>query len=203
MTSDLPTITITPAALEAFRSAMSEDTDDPNNVLRLSIDSKFQNDLYFGQSAEDDLVVTASGIPVAMDPRTARRADGLTIDYVTGPTGTGFKIENPNESPAVKGIRTRDFLRMLEAGEKLEFVDARPPDERAKALVALSRALDEPYEAALRAMPKTTKMVFMAHHSRGGLAAAQRLYDAGFSNVWYIVGGIDAWSTMDADIPRY
>ena len=92
---------------------------------------------------------------------------------------------------------------MLARREEIELVDARGADERAKASVDASRPLDERYESELLAMPKTKKLVFMAHHSRGGQSAAQRFYERGFTNVWYVVGGIDGWSTMDPSIPRY
>lgn len=92
---------------------------------------------------------------------------------------------------------------MLEGGERLEFVDARGADERAKARVDAARPLDERYESELLAMPKTSKLVFMAHHGRGGQSAARRFFERGFTNVWYVVGGIDSWSTMDPSVPRY
>lgn len=204
MTADkLPTITITEPALRAFRAAQEDEGAEADHVLRLSIDNRFQNDLYFGPREEGDLVVTSSGLTIAMDAGTARRANGLSIDYVEGRGGTGFKLENPNQNPPVKGIRPADLLKLLEARDKLELIDVRGKDERKKASIDWARALDEAYEAELLAMPKTTKLVFMAHHGRGGQEAAQRFFDAGFTNTWYVVGGIDAWSTWDPNVPRY
>ncbi len=203
MSIDEPTVTITEAALRALRDAMDADDVGAEDVLHLTIDPRFQNDLYFGPREPGDVVVTASGITLAMDARTARRADGLTIDFVDGPSGTGFKMDNPNQSPPVKGICPADLVRMLEGGERLEFVDARGADERAKARVDAARPLDERYESELLAMPRTSKLVFMAHHGRGGQSAARRFFERGFTNVWYVVGGIDSWSTMDPSVPRY
>lgn len=202
MSVDLPSVTITEPALRAFRAA-EEDDADSENVLRLTIDAHFQNDLFFGPREAGDVVVVASGITLAMDSGTARRADGLTIDYVEGSGGVGFKLKNPNQDPPVKGVRPADLTRMLEGGEDLLLVDARSADERAKARLDAARPLDERYEKELRAMPKGKQLVFMAHHTRGGLAAARRFFDEGFTNVWYVVGGIDAWSTIDSTIPRY
>ena len=203
MTTDKPTVTITEAARGAVRDAAKDDEPGTDNVLRISIDPRFQNDLFFGPREAGDVVITASGITMAMDAGTARRANGLTIDYVDARTGTGFRIDNPNASPPVKGIRPADLVGMLERGEELELIDARPQQERAKAVVDASRLLDERYEIELLAMPTTRKLVFLAHHTRGGQSAAQRFFERGFTDVWYVVGGIDSWSTMDASIPRY
>ena len=187
----------------AVRAVEADGGAEADSVLHLTIDAHFQNELYFGPKEPGDLVITASGLTLAMDAGTARRATGLTIDYVDGPGGVGFKLDNPNQSPPVKGIRPADLRRMLAGGEEIELIDARGADERTKASVDASRPLDERYERELLTMSKTKKLVFMAHHSRGGQSAAQRFYERGFTNVWYVVGGIDAWSTMDPTIPRY
>lgn len=200
---ELPTITITRSALRAFRAAVQDGDAEAGNILHLSIDARFQNDLYFAPRQEGDVLVSASGLTLAMDPKTARRADGLTIDYVEGVTGAGFKLDNPNQNPPVRGICPADVVAMIERRETLELVDARRADERSKASVPGFRWLDERYERELLGKSKKAKILFMAHHSRGGLAAARRFYDRGFKNVSYVVGGIDGWSTMDPRIPRY
>ena len=42
------------------------------------------------------------------------------------------------------------------------------------------------------------------HHGVRSRAAAERLLAAGFTNVFNLEGGIDAWSTtVDANVPRY
>ncbi len=197
-----PIITITESALRVLGEAAQEV--DATDVLRLSIDAQFQNDLVLGPTEPDDVLVTVSGVTVAMTAATARRADGLKIDYVDDVHGeTGFKLDNPNQSPPAKGICPADLVELLAKREPLEFIDARGEAERARASVAASRALDAEYERELLAMPKTRKLVFMAHHSRGGQSAALRFFERGFTNIWYVVGGIDGWSTMDPDVPRY
>lgn len=197
-----PEVTITEGALRAFRDAAREVGDD--EVLRLTIDSKFHNDLYFGPIEPLDVVVTVGGLRLAMDARTARRANGLKIDFVEGgAAGPGFKLDNPNESSPIKGIRPADLVELLQKREKLQLVDVRPESEWAKARVEAARRLDAAYQAELEALPKTTKLVFMAHHSTGARTIARQFHERGFSNVWIVVGGIDAWSTMDPDVPRY
>lgn len=197
-----PEVTVTEVALRAFRDAAAESAD--GEVLRLTIDAKFQNELYFGLGQPNDVVVDVSGLRLAMDPRTARRANGLRIDFIAdGATGPGFKLDNPNQSSAVQGVCPADVLRMLEKRERFQLIDARSADEREKARVEAARALDAAYQAELDTLPRSTKLVFMGHHGTGGRETARQFHDRGFIDVWYVVGGIDAWSTMDPDVSRY
>ncbi len=199
----LPKVTLSEAAIAAVRGA-AEDAD-AGDALRLSIDARFHNELSFGPVEPDDVVVVVDdpprgGLTVAMDAATAKRADGLAIDFVEGPHGVGFKLQNPNESPTVKPIRPADVRQMLAKGEPVTLVDVRSADERAIASVEHARPLDE---AELLALPKDTKLAFMSHHSTRGRRAAQRFFDLGFGDVWWVIGGIDAWSTLDPRVPRY
>lgn len=196
-----PTVTITDTALQAFRGAAGEAEAD--DTLRLAIDARFQNDLYFGPREPNDIVITTNGITLAMDAATAKRANGLKIDFVQGPGGAGFKIDNPNEPPRVRAVRPEDVKQMLAAGEKLHFIDVRTEKERAVAKVDAARLLDADYERELSSLPKDSKLVFMCHHGVRSQNAAQQFLDRGFTNVWNVVGGIDAWSAMDPSVPRY
>ena len=59
----------------------------------------FQYD--FGFVAEEDKgagdsVIDAGGFKVFVDPESAPKLEGTTIDFVEGITESGFKIENPN-----------------------------------------------------------------------------------------------------------
>ncbi len=198
----LPDVTITESALRALRDASPDLGDD--EVLHLKIDAAFQNDLYFAPLEPDEVVVVASGVKLAMDARTTRRAHGLTIDYISdSSSGSGFKIDNPNQSSPIKGIRPADLAWMLEKREEFRFIDVRPEQERERARLEAARPLDAAHRAELEALPKNTKLVFMGHHSSDGRVIAQEFVDRGFSNVWLLVGGIDAWSTMAPEVPRY
>ncbi len=44
----------------------------------------------------DDRVIEAGGFKVLVDPESAPNLEGATIDYVEGPQGSGFKVDNPN-----------------------------------------------------------------------------------------------------------
>jgi iron-sulfur cluster assembly accessory protein len=43
-----------------------------------------------------DLVLEQDGVRVFVDPESRQHLDGLTLDYVTGLNGAGFKFLNPN-----------------------------------------------------------------------------------------------------------
>lgn len=201
MTIEPPKLTISNAALDAFRAASAEAGD--ADVLRLTIDARFYNDLFFGPTEPDDVVVAVDDLTIAMDASTARRADGLKIDFAEDANGGGFKLDNPNQSPPFKGVRPADVRAMLERRERFVLVDARDASERAVATLEAARLLDPAFEAELLALPRDEKLVFLGHHTTRGRSAARSFFERGFTNVWYVVGGIDAWSTMDPSVPRY
>ena len=196
-----PEVRLSDAALGAIREAARDAP--KGEVLRLAIDASYQYDLCFGAIDPGDVVIVASGLDLAMDPRSARRANGVKIDFVEGPHGVGFKIENPNKGSPIKGVHPADLLRWLEKDERLQLIDVRPEAELARATVKAARRLDAAYRSELDALPKDAKLVFLAHHSSGAQATARSYYDRGFHDVWYVVGGIDGWATMDPEVPRY
>ena len=44
----------------------------------------------------DDRVVDAGGFRILVDAESVPNLEGASIDYIDGPQGSGFKIENPN-----------------------------------------------------------------------------------------------------------
>jgi monothiol glutaredoxin len=53
-------------------------------------------------------------------------------------------------------------------------------------------------------LPRSTKLVFHCHHGGRSQAAAEHFTSIGFTNVFNVVGGIDAWSReIDPEVPRY
>jgi Fe/S biogenesis protein NfuA len=44
----------------------------------------------------DDRVIEAGGFNVLVDAESAPNLEGASIDYVEGPQGSGFKVDNPN-----------------------------------------------------------------------------------------------------------
>ena len=90
-----------------------------------------------------------------MDPGTAQRARGVSIDWADTVQGSGLTIDNPNAPANVKALSVRELKARLDAGD-VTLVDVRPRDERAVAsLAAPFRTLDDGIDALTR-LPKDT-----------------------------------------------
>jgi monothiol glutaredoxin len=198
-----PTITMSERAASAFREAEEPGTTD---VLRLEIDPAFRVDLFFGPPAKGDLEVLANGVKLALDPASAKRANGMSIDYVDGPDGAGFKIENPNapKAPApVKKLSATAVRDLLRGSEKVYLFDVRTDAERAIAKIDAAIHLDAVGKSQLESLPKDALIVFHCHHGVRSLAAAEHYAREGFTRLHNLEGGIDAWSTIEPSVPRY
>jgi monothiol glutaredoxin len=195
-----PTVTLTESAKAAFQGYLAEAKGDS---LRLHIDDQYQHDLFLGPPEPGDVVVDASGVALSMDASSARRADGVNIDFVEGPA-SGFKIHNPNEPPRVRSLTPKELQSMLDRGDAIQLFDVRTPEERAIAKLARARHLDEAGQGVLLGLDRNTPIAFHCHHGVRSRAAAERALQDGFKNVYNLEGGIDAWSqTVDPSVPRY
>jgi monothiol glutaredoxin len=196
-----PTITITDAAAAVFTKALSETG--PGELLRLEIDGSFVHDLALSRAGEGDVTITANGITLVLDRGSARRANGVSIDYVSG-AEEGFKIDNPNAPPTVKWLMPREAKEMLARDGTMKFVDVRTEGEREQARIDGTILLTRETMAELMALPKDTPLVFHCHHGQRSQQAALHFLENGFTRVYNLVGGIDSWSRdVDPDVPRY
>jgi monothiol glutaredoxin len=195
----VPTLTLTERAVAAFKGAMEAGT-----VLKLEISPEFQYDLFFDAKAEGDIIAHSAGLEVHMVAATAKRADGMTIDYIPVDGGGAFRIDNPNEPARVKSMRVQELSELVAAKETLHVFDVRPETERAIAKLDMAVMLDEAGETKLRALPKDTRIVFQCHHGGRSRAAAERFLREGYRNVYNLEGGIDAWAQhVDTTVKRY
>jgi len=148
--------------------------------------------------------VDCDGFRVVLDPPSAPRAEGLSVDFVTGPGGTGFAIENPNEPPKVKQLSATELKAMMDRGVPFELIDVRTEQERAAARIAGSRRLDQETHDYLVALDRDATIVFHCHFGGRSQSAAEHFLQQGFRNVYNLRGGIDAWSQLvDPSVPRY
>lgn len=196
-----PRIHVSEEAAEALRPLA--EAQEPGRDLHLSIDARFRNSLYFGPGEEGDLRVESRGVAIFVDPLTARRADGLSIEVVETPEGPGFKIDNPN-APRVEPLTAPELEAWLDAGESFELLDVRTPEERATAHIPGARLLDEADRERLEGLARDVTLVFHCHHGGRSQKAAEHFAALGFRRVYNLVGGIDAWSReVDPSVPRY
>ena len=197
-----PKVTVTPPAADALRAALADAG--PEDHVRISVSPTFQHDLELGPPRGGDLKVQSGGLTLLVDPISAPRAEGLTLDFVNGPDGAGFRLDNPNAPPAVRTITPRELDARLRAGPAIELYDVRPADERGRAAIQGARVLDEAAVAHIEGLEKSTPIAFFCHHGGRSRMAAQRFVEMGFTQVFNLAGGIDQWSReVDPNVPRY
>ena len=195
-----PNVTVTPPAVAAFREALA---DAPGQSLRFTVTPRFQHGLDFGVKSAVDITAESNGLELIMDRSSAERAEGVVIDFITGPNGSGFKIENPNAPASVKQITPTQLKALMEAGEAV-LVDVRTQREWDTARIDGAKLLDAEGEAWLLGLAKDSALVFQCHHGGRSQAAAEAYLAKGFTNVSNLAGGIDGWSRdVDSAVPRY
>jgi len=173
-------------------------------VLHLRIDARWQHTLSLGPAQAQDLCIRAGGIDLHMDPWTAARADGLRIGMEDSLQGNRFGFDNPNAPPPVQQMSVSALKARLDAGEPLQLIDVRRPDERETATIAGARAWDEATDQMLDGLSRDAPVVFYCHKGSRSQQAAEYLRGRGFRNVHNLAGGIDAWSLeIDPAVPRY
>ena len=196
----VPKLLISDAAAAAIREALG-DADDEK--LHLAIDPQFRAQFMLKAPSGHEIVATANGIDVLMDLATARRAEGLEIDWVETVQGAGLAIKNPNAPNAVKKLAVTELAQRLAAGT-ITVIDVRPPAERVKAPFPAARALEADAAAEFARLPKDTALAFLCHHGNSSRAAAEHFRGLGFSDVYNVEGGIERWSVeVDPSVPRY
>lgn len=196
-----PSITITDAAAKVFAQAAADIGE--GEALRMVVDGRFNHELTITGRTPGDLEVTANGILLCFDVGSARRADGVRIDYVESPT-PGFKIDNPNAPPTVRHVSPAEAKALLEQDARARLLDVRTPAEQAQASIAGAVLLTPEYMREILALERDTPLVFHCHHGQRSHQAALHFLERGFTVVYNVAGGIDAWSVeLDPSIPRY
>lgn len=196
-----PSITVTPAAVEMLKGALA---DSPGAALQLGIDARFQPNFQLAPFDEGAIAAEFNGLRVQFDLASARRADGITIDWVDDIRGKGLAIDNPNAPKAITELSVRDADDLVRAGTVL-LVDVRPSEERSIAAVGVPfKVFDGNGRAELEALPKDTALAFLCHHGGRSAQAAEQFRALGFTKVHNVTGGIDAWSDeVDNGVPKY
>lgn len=196
-----PSITITESAAAMLRDSIADAG--AGYALQVAIDAAFDARLNLAPIDARAIASESAGIRVQFDLASAQRARGMTIDWVDNERGRGLVIDNPNAPAKVKTIDAAGAARMLTAGE-VTLIDVRPADERAQASVGAAFVALDDDAAQLEALPKDTPLAFLCHHGRRSAAAAEQFRALGFTRLFNVDGGIDAWSQqVDATVPRY
>lgn len=196
-----PRIEITEPAIAILREALAAH---PEKSLWLRVDARWRPALALGPEDDAALKIESSGVVLFMDPMSAQRADGLTIDVEETVKGYGFKFQNPNAPPPVKSITASLLSDMLQSGDIVNLFDVRPAAERDVASIAQARPLDAEAVKVIEDLEKDAVLVFHCHTGGRSQTVAEGYRLRGFTNVYNLEGGIDAWSlTVDLSVPRY
>jgi monothiol glutaredoxin len=197
-----PSITITPAAVGMLRDALQNAGD--GYALQVDVDARFNAKLQLAPVDANAIAVEHDGIRAQFDMASARRAQGLTIDWVDDERGRGLVIDNPNAPPQVKTMAVVEANARAAAGS-LTLIDVRPPEERALAAVNVPFSVfDGDALSHLEALPKDTPLAFLCHHGGRSAQAAEHFRGLGFREVYNVEGGIEAWAIeADTHVPRY
>lgn len=197
-----PSITITPAAAQMLLEAVNNAG--AGFAVLIEIDPRYTARLQLAPVDANAIAVETAGLRVQFDQPSARRAEGLSIDWVDDERGRGLVIDNPNAPPKVQPIAPAEAAERTAAGT-LTLIDVRPADERALASVNVPfTALEGDALAHLEALPKGTALAFLCHHGQRSAQAAEHFRGLGFKQVFNVTGGIDAWSAQaDPHVPTY
>src|SRR3954469_4929636 len=107
-------VTVSPHAARELAEALKEGG--PDDVIHLTITPSWEHQLDLGPREPSHVTIESAGITVQLDRASAGRAEGVTIDFIEGPDGGGFKIENPNRPAAVKQVSPKELKALLDAG---------------------------------------------------------------------------------------
>jgi iron-sulfur cluster assembly accessory protein len=96
-------IALTQSAAEAVRSLM-EQKELQGYALRVFVQGGGCSGIQYGLALDNnirptDVTSETDGVKLLCDEVSLQYLTGATVDFVNGPQGSGFKIENPNPIP--------------------------------------------------------------------------------------------------------
>jgi monothiol glutaredoxin len=198
---DAPRITLAASARETMQRALAGH---PNMAIHLRIDAGWGHQLSLAPPAPGAVSIDLDGISLQLDPWSATRADGLVIELREELTGTSFAFDNPNAPPPVRPLTVQDLSERLNTEPPVYLFDVRNDEERRIASIAAARPWNPEAGELIASLPKDTPLVFLCHGGTRSRAVAERYRRLGYTQLYNLEGGIDAWSReIDPSVPRY
>lgn len=183
-------ITITEKAKENILSGIENIG---TSVLMLSIDGQFNTRFSIEEPKGYEIVSEIGEIKIYMDIGSAKRADGIEIDWVEDLHGAGLVIKNPNEPKAVNQISIQDLQKGMESSLYKDIYDVRSETEFLSSSIPGSKRLDKANMQEIEGLPKDTPLVFVCQVGNTSQGACEFYRKKGFSNVSNLVGGVSDW----------
>lgn len=195
-----PDITVTDNAADAINQGMNDAGD---MVLHLEIGADNDAGFRLAEAGDHDIVSESNGLAMHMDPGTAQRARGITIDWVETMQGAGLSLRFPGATE-VGTLSVSELQARLQAGD-ITLVDVRPAPDRAKAApLTRARILEDEGHEAIHALGKEAPLAFICHHGNSSRGVAEQFAAHGFEAIYNVEGGMDAWAEqIDSSVPRY
>ncbi|MBD8526965.1 Grx4 family monothiol glutaredoxin [Pseudomarimonas arenosa] len=196
-----PSISLSDRAAEAINNALDDAGESVG--LHLSVDPSFNAQFQLKPIQGNEIVAEANGVRFHLDLASAPRANGIEIDWVETPRGAGLSIKNPNAPAEVRAIAPGELAALIADGAKV--IDVRSSYDREVAMFpGPHEVLDEDSLERLAALPKDTPLAFLCHHGVSSMRAAEHFRGLGFTRLYNIEGGIDAYARdVDSSIRRY
>jgi monothiol glutaredoxin len=88
-----PSITVSDSAAVELKAALAES--DSGDTIHIQVDLSYRHDMSVGPVEAGQFQVTSNGVAFCFDRASARRANGLHIDFLTEDGEAGFKLDNP------------------------------------------------------------------------------------------------------------
>ena len=190
-----PEVTITDKAAENIRAGMQGHD---GLALHMSVDNEWRPAFTLQAPQPGAIVSQANGIELHFDLPSAQRAQGAMIDWIDAVDGSGLDVSLPAAPVPIKRLQPAELKTMLEAGTAPLIVDVRSPDDRQQlAPIEGAIGLDKDMLTELQNRPKDTAIVFVCNVGNSSMGAAEHFRKLGFSDVYNLEGGMQAWSQQD------
>ena len=188
----VPNITITDKALDVIKQHVADVED---QVLHLEIGPDHNAGFRLDAAGKHDIVAHTKGLDVHLDPSSAKRAQGIVIDWVSTVQGEGLSLR----FPGAQQVKSLDVQRLQQHLDKrsITLIDVRTGALRANhAALPQARILeDEGYDAFAK-LPKDTPIAFICQRGHASQAIAERFTACGFTQIHNVEGGVEAWEAM-------
>ena len=197
----LPSIVITDSAAESIREVCSQH---PDLNVHLNVTDDWVHEFNLAPNSGQVIAIENNGIELLLNRSTAKKTDGLRIDMELTPEGSVFSITNPNAPSMVSQMSVLELKKLQESGDTFYLFDVREESERDIAVIAGSLILNEESIKFIDTLDRNSIMIFQCHTGVRSQSAAEYFRDQGFTRVYNLSGGIDAWSAeIDAEVARY
>ncbi len=187
-----PSITITEDALNHIKEGLKEMGD---HQLFLSVDDEFNTRFSLEMPKGYEIIADVGDLKVYMDIGTAKRSDGVEISWVDELQGSGLRIKNPNEPPAVQDLSVAELQDWFSTDvNQPQIYDVRSADKVAEGTVNKAVRLDKQAISDIESMDKETPLVFVCQVGQSSMAAAEFFRKKGYTKVFNLTGGYNAWN---------